>query len=1599
MAENRLKLQAPLNVNNEKVTKVGTPTENGDATNKAYVDDGLNKQVTAPLVAPTNNGEILIWDDTNQRWIVEDIDIVDTGGEDNLILNVSDANEALWPTTKRWQQAQFLEKVETLPLPANGGDSVYLIETDVLGNAPGPYTYIGGTTNAWTATGGGGTTGTSATFRTWTTTPQSYNIGDLVVFEGDHFIAIAAHTSGVANPFESPDLWSPLSSDGFDIDNLVSLGNINTAGVHGNVFPGDIANVINDGANNGLYLITSSDNQNRTAGTTYLSIAGLGVTEDPRFSGAVAGVVHINTGVTVQARLDTVDAVTDRDITIVLPSAVPTLPTTPFVVGDNISTSATGVSRTIIRIEQVEAGNELILDGHHASEFNNGDPLFRDAVGHKENSIWTLPAAGASAYEQDDETLNSLISTQHLLSQQVQANSTAIAAFDANLVSIAAYQPQGVYLSGAGGVTPSFSNDQVDRSGSATGTGYANTGEMKVYHDGRFEIISYLNMPNVDNAPDPAYVDAFEESFRLEDIIGFAFVSGAYNTLGFPHIINATLETKYDNGHGQGLKAYFLNGVYQGRVEVRFQGQLSAAQNNERSFITLHQDNTILYDTYTAYQIYPENEFWHNVRVADPEQIFLLKEGVFLLHELSDAATEANVGKYITVAQNLNFVDTFNYPAGTALSQNLSFFLSRPHNGDITISALPAGLTATVTGNEIDIDYTADVVAGSFTATYATTGIEAVDLPAPPSQTINVFHDITVTSNDVGYVRETGTFDYLEFTGSPALLVFLDALGFDTTAGSYTDIVFGHAITFTLDGHTFTLPDTAEYDYDTAQDRFVFDNASVTNRPAADLADGTLTTVAHDFEDSDIQTIRSGNGVTFDVNGTDLSIAAPARTVVSDNLIGGESLTIPGEHWVIVPNTVRYYLFYNHHGGPITIGPAPAAGWTLEEVAEQIIDNTALILINEDHLDMYPRAADPMDTDYSRPFRVVHGSTWYFEHNLWLYEGDADITVNSDALTFSTRPTDASADWVRLHNIAWNRHITYYENDLVGYGDPMVIYRATALVEGVDPATMTPYSPAGANFATLNPETQAGNPANQQWEVFSLGNSGDNRFTGDNTFTGTNIFTGTGNRFNSSLEIRENADDAAANPLLTLNRRSNSPEAADDLGIIEFQGSTQDGTNPVVDDFNYAVVGSEIIGPDTRNGGFFIKVANNNTEAADSSADNHFQIHGNATTEGAVATFADDVVVVMEDTRTNGESVVNNIDINGTFDVSGATFVGITETDVVGGTGVSVVDSTVDNVKTYTVEADVLLNRGEITIPGESDLVLRTGPTTNIAAFLATAAATTGAQAEAENSGNATLTNTEIGLFETAVSTTIVTDWTDVGIIRISLAGDDTAYLAGLEVGDDILLTFGTSTANWALFQVTTALTTFSGAQHIEVDLVDSGGAANTGVAVTMSKSAGAFIVENVLAFVDGDALTATPVMTLVQSGIETEVDGTNIDTTIGVRGTGATTATLHHAPANAMAYLAIQFGSEFKASLPAAYFMDAVTTGQDWTYIHYTSSYDGVEDVNYVDRVATVTATGVTTVTTRRFGTAALPATNTVLFDAATGTPAVDTYPILPQQ
>ena len=568
-------------------------------------------------------------------------------------------------------------------------------------------------------------------------TEQAYVVGDIVDSNGELFRCIEAYTSpnSQAVPQNQPINWQSVTTDLEIIDSVEALERLNStisgATVRATVQPGELFLVWQDAteSNNGIYRVDTTDTTNFMTGTTHTKIASFGGSggNDSRFSGSPTGLDHSDTGVTVGAVIDYNDPSTDTPYTIILPSAN----TYNFEVGQGISATDGGTTYTIVRLQGTSTVTELFIQGHHAAEFPATTTLFVSEDGHKQNSIWTLPSQGATAYTQDDDVLNDLLAKEAQLSEQVQANSTAIAAFQADLVSIAAYQPQGAYLSGAGDITPSYSTDQVDRSGSKTGTGYANTGAIRVYHNGDFEVLTYLLMPegtNTDgtgtNAPDIDYVSAFEEQFKTEDIIGHALVSGAYATAGFPHVMNTTLETAYDNGFGTGLKAYFLNGQYQGRVEVRFNGTLTPSQNSDRTFITDHSDNTILYDNYTSYQIYPTNAFWHNVRIADPEQIFLIKEGVYLLHEIADAAVPANVGKVLAVEQDQNRVDTFNFPAGNNLSSDLSFTLSRPPNGTVTFSDV-TGAEITNTGSLITFDYTGAVTAGIFTATYATTGIEA----------------------------------------------------------------------------------------------------------------------------------------------------------------------------------------------------------------------------------------------------------------------------------------------------------------------------------------------------------------------------------------------------------------------------------------------------------------------------------------------------------------------------------------------------------------------------------------------------------------------------------------------------------------------------------------------------------------------------------------------------------------------------------------------------------------------------------------------------------------------------------------------------------
>ena len=336
------------------------------------------------------------------------------------------------------------------------------------------------------------------------------------------------------------------------------------------------------------------------------------------------------------------------------------------------------------------------------------------------------------------------------------------------------------------------------------------------------------------------------------------------------------------------------------------------------------------------------------------------------------------------------------------------------------------------------------------------------------------------------------------------------------------------------------------------------------------------------------------------------------NVILGDNLAEGETLTVPSENWLVLPNSVKHYLYYNT-GSVYTI-TAPAGGYTLAQIAAFIATDETLTLINEDldvtlhegtdntndtlfqhyylsvdggttalgtpvpvgadeivaetiqrnaanqtleqwiaagntadnfvpvpansltfvslarnegllsnanetkmevatengnnyHYDLlrfiqqngrlvlqtdnlvtrledvggiYPRAASGTDTDYTQPFTLRHGSVWYFENNLWVYEGglyrDGGLLINDDSKTFANRPQHSSstADWIRLHSIEWSQHIAYFEGDIVTYttgaqgSATTTFYRAKTSVTG------------GANNA--NPPTDT-----TTWAVFNVG--------------------------------------------------------------------------------------------------------------------------------------------------------------------------------------------------------------------------------------------------------------------------------------------------------------------------------------------------------------------------------------------------------------------------------------------------------------------------------------------------------------------------------
>ena len=74
------------------------------------------------------------------------------------------------------------------------------------------------------------------------------------------------------------------------------------------------------------------------------------------------------------------------------------------------------------------------------------------------------------------------------------------------------------------------------------------------------------------------------------------------------------------------------------------------------------------------------------------------------------------------------------------------------------------------------------------------------------------------------------------------------------------------------------------------------------------------------------------------------------NVILGDSLAEGETLTVPAEDWLVLPNSVKHYLYYNH-GSEYTI-TAPADGYDLAQLAEAIAEDGILTLINRDEVSL-----------------------------------------------------------------------------------------------------------------------------------------------------------------------------------------------------------------------------------------------------------------------------------------------------------------------------------------------------------------------------------------------------------------------------------------------------------------------------------------------------------------------------------------------------------------------------------------------------------------------------------------------------------------------
>ena len=239
-----------------------------------------------------------------------------------------------------------------------------------------------------------------------------------------------------------------------------------------------------------------------------------------------------------------------------------------------------------------------------------------------------------------------------------------------------------------------------------------------------------------------------------------------------------------------------------------------------------------------------------------------------------------------------------------------------------TVTDADTGLVTSITSRKLytfnqdvtnaqNTGFTAIMTLGAVTeAGTGAGGIPVVTaFPSSPSRGDQIFLDVAISASDGTNNRPRGFYTYIQPNSNPNSRFWEEV----------------------------SIPEVGE----------LYNNARIGDIIFLSALEEDFNGAGNDFNPGFYRASANGAMPNFNTTWTAIGGEGGSGVIVGDNLGADEVLTIPANNWLILPNSVKHYLYYNHTGSTFTI-TAPSTGYTLAQIAEFLASDGTLTLINED---------------------------------------------------------------------------------------------------------------------------------------------------------------------------------------------------------------------------------------------------------------------------------------------------------------------------------------------------------------------------------------------------------------------------------------------------------------------------------------------------------------------------------------------------------------------------------------------------------------------------------------------------------------------------